>query len=120
VVREVVLLGDFNSYTTALEIPLHNRSNDILCIQEINTESVGLHWMSDDALGPLIAYGRHLLHLEESQELLILNKLPGFPDSIFFTSCPHGGGASVVDYVLSSHKLLPFIHHFTLFPPSPS
>jgi hypothetical protein len=75
--------------------------------------------MSDDALGPLTTYGQHLLHLGESQELLILNKLLGFPNSRFFMCWPHGGGASVVDYVISSHNLLPFIHHFFV-PPFPS
>ena len=58
--------------------------------------------MSDDVLGTLTTYGRHLLHLGESQELLILNGLPHFPNSRFFTCRPHGGVASVVDYVLSS------------------
>jgi len=45
--------------------------------------------------------------------LLILNNLPCFPDSRFFTCQPHRGGVSVVDYVLSSHVLLSFIHHFS-------
>jgi hypothetical protein len=77
---------------------------------------MGLHRMSEDALEPLTAYGRHLLHLGESQELLILNGLSGFPDSCFFMCWPHGGGVSVVDYVLSSHNLLPFINHFSVSP----
>jgi hypothetical protein len=115
-VGEVILLGDFNSCTRALQIPLHDRSEDVFCIQEIDPESVGLHRMSDDALGPFTAYGRYLLHLGESQELLILNGLPCFPDSRFFTCRPHGGGASVVDYVLSSQNLLPFIRHFFVSP----
>jgi hypothetical protein len=72
--------------------------------------------MSDDALGPTTVYGKHLLQLGESQELLILNGLPCFPDSRFFTCRPYGGGASVVDYVLASHNLLPFIRHFSVSP----
>jgi hypothetical protein len=77
---------------------------------------MGLHRTSGDVLGPLTAYGQHLLHLGESQELLILNGFPNFPDSRFFTCWPLGGGVSVVDYVLSGHNLLPFIHHFFISP----
>lgn len=115
-VGEVILIGDFNSHTRSLQIPFHNQSEDVFCIQEIDLASVGLHRMSDDALGPLTPYGRHLLQLGESQELLILNRHPCFPDSRFFTCWPHGGGASVVDYVLSSQNLLPFIRHFFVSP----
>jgi hypothetical protein len=115
-VGEVVLLGDFNSRTRALQIPLHDRPDDMFCIQKIDPKSVGLHQMFDDALGPLTTYGRHLLHLGESQELLILNELPCFPDSHFFMCWPHGGGTRAVDYVISSHNLLPFIHHFYVSP----
>jgi len=72
--------------------------------------------MSDDALGPITVYGKHLLQLGESQELLILNGLPCFPDSRFFTCRPYGGGVSVVDYVFASHNLLPFIRHLSVSP----
>ena len=56
-VGEVILLGDFNSRTRALQIPLHNWFEDVYCIQEIDPESVGFHRMSDDALGTLTTYG---------------------------------------------------------------
>jgi hypothetical protein len=114
-VGEVVLLGDFNSCTKALQIPLQNQSDDVFYIQEIDPKLVGLHRMSDNALGPLTAYGWHLQHLRESQEFFILNGLPCFLDSLFFMCWPHNRGVSVVDYVLSSQNLLPFIHHFSVF-----
>jgi hypothetical protein len=118
-VGEVILIGDFNSRT---KIPPRflSTTGQRTCSasKEIDPASVGLHWMSDDALGPLTAYGRHLLQLGESQELLILNGLPCFPNSRFFTCWPHGGGVSVVDYVLSSQNLLPFIRHFSITTPS--
>jgi hypothetical protein len=76
---DVILLGDFNARTRALQIPLHDRSEDVFCIQETDPDSVGLQWASDDASGPLTGYGRHLLQLGESHELLILNGLPCFP-----------------------------------------
>jgi hypothetical protein len=43
-----------------------------LCTQGIDPDLVGLHRMSDDALGPTTVYGKHLLQMGESQELLIL------------------------------------------------
>lgn len=75
--------------------------------------------MSDDDLahlGHTTVYGKHLLQLGESQELLILNDLPCFPGSRFFTCRPYGKGANVVDYVLASQNLLPFIHHLSVSP----
>jgi hypothetical protein len=63
---------------------------------------MGLHRVSNNALGPITAYGGHLLQLGESHELLILNGLSCFLDSRYFTCFPHSGGASVVDYVMSS------------------
>lgn len=116
VVAGVILPGDFNARTRDLQIPLHDRSEDVFCTQGIDPNSVGLHQMSNDALGPITVYGKHLLQLGESQELLILNGFPCFPDSRFFTCQAYGGGASVVDYVLASHNLLPFIHHFSVSP----
>ena len=67
-------------------------------------------------LRALTFYVKHLLQLGESQELLILNCLPCFTDSRFFTCRPYGGGASVVDYVLASHNFLPFICHLSISP----
>jgi hypothetical protein len=99
---DVILLGDFNACTRALQIPLHDRSKDMFCIQERNPDLVGLQQTLDGAFGALTGYGRHLLQLGGSHELLILNGLPCFPESRFFTCRPHGGGVSVVDYVLIS------------------
>ena len=104
---EVILLGDFNAHTKALQIPLHDRSQDMFCIEEMNFESVGLHRLSEDALGPITAYGRQLLQLGESHELLILNDLSCFPDSFSFTCFPHSRGAGV--YYAIFPKLL-FFH----------
>ena len=56
VVGEVILLGDFNA-------PTRDRSKDALCLKEIDLVSVDLHRVSDDMLGPLSTYGKHLLHL---------------------------------------------------------
>jgi hypothetical protein len=67
-------------------------------------------------IGRLTSYGRYLLQLGESHELLILNDLPCFLKSYFFTCQPHGGGVSLVDYVLFNQVLLPFIHHFSVSP----
>jgi hypothetical protein len=70
---EVILLGDFNARTRNLQISLHDRGTDTLCLQELEPESVGLHRCSQDKYGPLTGYGRHLLQLGESHDLLIMN-----------------------------------------------
>ena len=113
---EVILMGDFNGRTKNLQVPLHDRSEDVFCTTGPDPAAVGLHQISEDALGPTTAYGKHLLHLGESHELLILNCLPCFPNSHIFTCRPHGGGASVVDYALASQSLLPFIRDLSILP----
>ena len=74
-------MGDFNARTRDLQIPLHDRSKDVFCNRGIDPTFVGLHRILEDVLGPTTAYGKHLLQLGESHELLILNGLPRFPDS---------------------------------------
>ena len=44
-----------------------------------DSTNLGLQHTSDDALGPLSCYGRHLLELCESSGFLILNNLSTFP-----------------------------------------
>jgi hypothetical protein len=56
VVGEVILLGDFNAHTKDLQVPLHYQSEDVLCTQGIDQDSVGLPRMSDDALGPTTVF----------------------------------------------------------------
>jgi hypothetical protein len=113
---DVMLLGHINAHPRSLQIPLHDLSEDVYYIEEIDPHSVVVQQASNHASRPLTSYGRHLLKLGESHEVLILNGLPCFPESQFFTCRPHGGGASVVDYVLTSQTLLPFIHHFFVTP----
>ena len=62
-VWEFMLMGDFNAHTKALQNPLHNWSKDVFWAQRIDLELVGLHRMSNDALGPTTAHGRHLWQL---------------------------------------------------------
>ena len=59
-VWEFILLGDFNAHTRALQSPLHNWSKNVFWTQGIDLVLVGLHRMSDDALGPTTTHGRHL------------------------------------------------------------
>lgn len=109
-------MGDFNAHTRDLQIPLHDRSEDVFCTRGIDPTSVGLHRISEDSSGPTTAYGKHLLQLGESHGLLILNGLPHFQDSQFFTCRPHEGGASVVDYALANPNLLPYIRNLFVSP----
>jgi hypothetical protein len=87
-------------------------SKDALCLHDIDPNSIDIHGISNDALGPLIAYGKHLFHLGKSRELVILNGLHCFPDSSKFMCFPHRWGASVVDYVQANQDLLPYIQCF--------
>jgi len=75
---------------------------------------VNLHKTLDDALGPLTPYNNHLLHLDESRELQILNGLLCFLDCNNFKCVPHSGGNNVVDHVLANKHLLPYIHHSSI------
>jgi hypothetical protein len=76
-IGEVILLGDFNTRTRALQIPLHNRFEDVFCTQRWIRDS-GTSQIVRRCFRPITTYGRHLLQLGESHELLILNDLPCF------------------------------------------
>lgn len=80
-IREVILLGDFNTCTKALQIPLYDHLENAFCTQEMAPKSVGLHRLLDNALELITTYGGHLLQLGEPHKLLILNGLPCFPAS---------------------------------------
>lgn len=60
-VGEVILIGDFNARIRDLQIPLHDRSEDVFCTRGMDLTSVGLHRISEDSSGPTTAYGKHLL-----------------------------------------------------------
>jgi len=105
-IGDVILMGHFNARTKDLQTPMHDWTKDIFCTQGIDSTTIGMHRTSEDHLGPTIAYGRYLLQTGESHELVILNGLPCFPSSHFFTCRPFGGGASVVDYAIANPDLL--------------
>lgn len=110
---DIIILRDFNARTTELQTPLFYRSLDPICSTEIDLTSLGLQRHSEDVLGLLSMYGRHLLRFCESSGLVILNGLSCFPGSEFFTCWPHGGGASV-DYVLAYPSFISYIHIVTI------
>jgi hypothetical protein len=93
---------------------LHHRSENALCLHEIEPVSVDIHSMSNNGLGPLSTNVKHFLHLGESHELLMLNGLHCFPESEGFTCFPHSRGASVVDYVLANQNLILYIRQFSI------
>lgn len=64
---------------------------------------------SDDGLGPLTTYGRHVLQLGESHDLFLLNGLLCYLDLKGFMCFVHNGGASLVDYDVANQQLLPHI-----------
>ena len=111
---DIIILGDFNARTKDLQVPLYDRSSDSNCTSELDPTTMGLQHTSEDVLGPLSVYGRHLFQLCESSGLLILNGLSFLPGSDLFTCWPHCGGASVVDYVISSYSFISSISRFTI------
>ena len=50
---DIIILGDFNARTKALQTPLYDRRSDSMCSTEIDPTSLGLHRLSEDAIGPL-------------------------------------------------------------------
>lgn len=52
---EVILLGDFNTHTKDLQVPLHDRSEDVFYTTRLDPAVVGLHRISENALGPTTA-----------------------------------------------------------------
>lgn len=87
--RNLVILGDFNTRTIDLQAPFHDWQIDSLRTSESESDAISLQRSSDDVDGPLTRYGRHLLHLCESSALVVLNGLPCFPDIGLFTCWPH-------------------------------
>jgi len=71
---------------------------------------LGLQRLLDDAKGPLLAYGKHLLHLNEFHDLLILNGISFFLYSNSVSCFPHVEGASLMDYILANEDMLQYIH----------
>ena len=116
IVGDVILTGDFNARTKDLQTPMHDRLEDIFCTRGIDPITVGMHRTSEDHLGLTTTYGKYLLQLGESHGLVILNSLPCFPSSHFFTCRPFGGGTSVVDYAIANPNILPYIKNFSVTP----
>lgn len=110
----IIILGDFNARTKDFQISLHDHGSNSNCTSELDPTTMGLQHTSKDATGLLSTYGRHLLRLCESSGLLILNNLSFLPGLDLFTCWPHGGGASLVDYPISSHSFISSIRSFTI------
>ena len=49
--QEIILLGGFNAHTKCLQVPFHNKFEDVLCLRELQLESIGLHRNSHENCG---------------------------------------------------------------------
>lgn len=105
-----MLLGDFNRRIRNLQTQYFDSIADLLHIQALDRQLV---FQKDFANSlPTSGYGRFLLELGETHNLLIFNGIVQFPQSDHHTYFPHVGGSSVVDYILSSPPLASHIHAF--------
>lgn len=71
------------------QIPFHDRSKDAFSLEEIDPDSIGLHKLSNDAMGPSQLIGNIFYILMNPIDLLILKGIPYFADSSSFTCFPH-------------------------------
>lgn len=111
---DIIILSDFNARTRELQTLLYDRRSNSICSNEIDPTTLGLQRVFEDVLGPISCYGRHFLQLCEFSGMVILHSLSCFPGSKLFTCWPHCGGASVVDYALTSPSFISVIHSFTI------
>ena len=63
--QEIILLGDFDAHTKCLQVPFHDKYEDVLCLRELQLESIGLH-RNLEKYGSIGGFGRHVLQLGES------------------------------------------------------
>ena len=63
---------------------------------------MGLSHFLANGRAPITAYGHAFLDLGRIHELIIYNGMERWPMSNSFTCFPHGGGTSVVDYIMGS------------------
>ena len=61
VVGDIIIMGDFNAQTRDLQIPIHDRTVDVFYTRGVDPTSMNMHRTSEDSLGPMTAYGKHLL-----------------------------------------------------------
>ena len=92
---------------------------DPVLLPEMDTEDSGFPRFSPDSRAPVTAYGQALLDLGRIHDLVIYNGLDRWPASSGFTCFPHGGRASIVDYILGSLALASQITNFRTAPLSP-
>lgn len=73
-----------------------------LCLKELDHDGLGIYRCSIDVNNIITYYGKYLINLGDSHDLIILNGITWFPLSSNFTCFPYAGEASVVDYVMAN------------------
>lgn len=113
---KVVLMGDFNGRTGNLSDVLGNYLDDT----RVFTNNHGAELLQDTAYVPprtnsdneINAYGRNLIGICQEFNLCLCNGRLGEDKNIGNFTCINHQGASVVDYVLVPHNLIPYICKF--------
>ena len=96
---------------------LHHVSYNDFSLKDIDPNFVGLHKTLEDAFKLLNPYGRNLLNLAKSHNVLIMNGLPFYPYFWSFKCLPHVKGQCAIHYVLAHMELLYCILLFKCFTP---
>lgn len=109
---DVVLLGDFNARTANHQSNIFDLSDEML--KELDTAEMGLERKTLDT--EYTEYGKFLLNLGTTQELMILNGLERYPLSKGFTCFPHRHRTSTVDYVMAQPRFIPHIQNLKVGP----
>lgn len=92
------------------QAPLLEFQSDPIMLPEMDIEVSGTSRTSASKKAPITTYGHAFLDMGRTFELVIYNGMGKWPSSSGFTYIPHGGGASIVNYLwdllLWPHKSL--------------
>eukprot|EP01018_Ginkgo_biloba_P032102 Gb_01094 [translate_table: standard] len=102
----------------SLQTPFFDSSTDPLRTRALDPIELGFHKVSSNMVD-ITLYGKHVLGLYKAHDLIIFNGIAHFTDSWHYTYFPRAGGTGVVDYILTTPALLPFILHFSVSPRLP-
>ena len=78
--------------------------------------ALGITRTSKDQGADATSFGHHLLELGSRHQMIIYNGLAKWPGSEELTCFPHGGGESIVDYLIGRPEATHMINSFWVTP----
>lgn len=101
---DILLMGGFQTCTCTVQCYTYDISLDSLHLKELDRGSLGLSCCSFDAGTIITLYGRHLINLGESHDIIVLNRNMQFPHSNdLFSTC----WRSVLAFQMEGNPLQP-------------